>query len=93
MSLPIRMDPHAFQFGTRGPYRPQSAHRNYPSVVVVDEELATNLDVARLDVIEVSIQRVPISSLNKGAHPSEGEFVKGSNLGLVGAAKTPDQPT
>jgi hypothetical protein len=71
------MDPHAFQFGTRGPYRPQSAHRNYPSV----------------DVIEVSIQRFSISSLNKSAHPSEGEFVKGSNLGLVGAAKTPDQPT
>ncbi len=87
------MDPHAFQFGTRGPNRPQSAHRNYPSVDVVDEELAADLDVARLDVIEVSIQRFPISSLNKSAHPSEGEFVKGSNLGLVGAAKTPDQPT
>jgi hypothetical protein len=87
------MDPHAFQFGTRGPHRPQSAYGNYPSVDVVDEELAADLDVARLDVIEVSIQRFSISSLNKSAHPSEGEFVKGSNLGLVGAAKTPDQPT
>jgi hypothetical protein len=87
------MDPHAFQFGTPAPYRPQCAHRNYPSVDVVDEELAADLDVARLDVIEVSIQRFPSRSLNQSAHPSEGEFVKGSNLGLVGATKTPDQPT
>lgn len=64
LSLPIGVDPHAFQFGTRGPFRPQAAHRNYPSVDVVDEELAADFDVARFDVIEVSIQRFPIRSLN-----------------------------
>lgn len=93
LSLPLRMDPHAFQFGMPAPDRPQCAHRNYPSVDVVDEELAADLDVARLDVIEISVQRFPIRSLYQGARPSEGEFVEGSNLGLVGAKKTLDQPT
>ena len=93
LSLPLRMDPHAFQFGMPAPDRPQCAHRNYPSVDVVDQELAADLDIARLDVIEISVQRFPIRSLYQGARPSEGEFVEGSNLGLVGAKKTPDQPT